>query len=157
MTRDKVISILLSMIKIIVLLFITAYLYKYLMSLEQEVLNSLLIIVFLINMIKILTEWSEKNEKVKNEKMMIIQIFTLVFFAIIDCLSTNYGLVYGATELNPIMENLISTSFGIFIKIFLTGVVGIYLYFRQAKKTLFAVNLIMLLICLNNILVIMNL
>ena len=55
------------------------------------------------------------------------------------------------------MENLISTSFGVFIKIFITGLVGIYLYFRQAKKTLIAVNLIMLLICLNNILVIMNL
>ena len=95
--------------------------------------------------------------KSKNEKMMKILIFTLVLFAIIDCLTTNYGLVYGATELNPIMENLISTSFGIFIKIFITGLVGIYLYFRHAKKTLFAVNLIMLLICLNNILVIMNL
>lgn len=93
----------------------------------------------------------------RNEKMMKIQIFTLVFFAIIDCLATNYGLHYGATELNPIMENLISTSFGVFIKILITGAVGIYLYFRQAKKTLFAVNLIMLLICLNNILVIMNL
>lgn len=93
----------------------------------------------------------------RNEKMMKIQIFTLVLFAIIDCLTTNYGLVYGATELNPIMVHLISTSFGIFIKIFLTGVVGIYLYFRHAKKTLVAVNLIMLLICLNNILVIMNL
>lgn len=86
-----------------------------------------------------------------------ILIFTLVLFAIIDCLTTNYGLVYGATELNPIMENLITTSFGVFIKIFITGVVGIYLYFRQAKKTMIAVNLIMLLICLNNILVIMNL
>lgn len=89
--------------------------------------------------------------------MMKILIFTLVLFAIIDCLTTNYGLIYGATELNPIMDNLITTSFGVFIKIFLTGVVGIYLYFRQAKKTLIAVNLIMLLICLNNILVIMNL
>ena len=89
--------------------------------------------------------------------MMKIQIFTLVLLAIIDCLTTKYGLVYGANELNPIMENLISTSFGIFIKIFITGLVGIYLYFRQAKKTLFVVNLIMLLICLNNILVIMNL
>ena len=64
MTQDKIISILLSIIKIIVLLFISAYLYKYLMSLEQEVLNSLLIIVFLINMIKFLSEWSDKNEKV---------------------------------------------------------------------------------------------
>ena len=65
MTQDKIISILLSIIKIIVLLFIIAYLYKYLMTLEQEVLNSLLIITFLINMIKILSEWSKKNEKVK--------------------------------------------------------------------------------------------
>ena len=89
--------------------------------------------------------------------MMKIQIFTLVLFAIIDCLTTNYGLVYGATELNPIMENLISTSFGVFIKIFITGLVGVYLYFRRAKKTMIAVNLIMLIICLNNILVIMNL
>ena len=93
----------------------------------------------------------------RNEKMMIILIFTLVLFAIIDCLLTNYGLVYGATELNPNMENLIGTSFGVFIKIFITGLVGIYLYYRQAKKTLIAVNLIMLLICLNNIFVIMNL
>ena len=93
----------------------------------------------------------------RNKKMMKIQIFTLVLLAIIDCLTTNYGLVYGATELNPIMQNLISTSFGVFIKIFITGIVGIYLYFRQAKKTLIAVNLIMLLICLNNIFVIMNL
>ena len=94
---------------------------------------------------------------ISNENIMKILIFTLVLFAIIDCLTTNYGLLYGATELNPIMENLISTSFGIFLKIFITGVVGVYLYFRQAKKTLVAVNLIMLLICLNNILVIMNL
>ena len=65
MTRDKIISILLSIIKIIVLLFISAYLYKYLMSLEQEVLNSLLIIAFLINMIKFLSEWSDK---MKSEK-----------------------------------------------------------------------------------------
>lgn len=99
--------------------------------------------------------FTEKNEK--NEKMMKIQIFTLVLFAIIDSLTTNYGLVRGAAELNPIMDNLISTSFGVFIKIFISGLVGIYLYFRQAKKTLVVVNLIMLLICLNNILVIMNL
>ena len=99
--------------------------------------------------------FTEKNEK--NKKMMKILTFTLLLFAIIDCLSTKYGLVYGATELNPIMDNLISTNFGVFIKIFITGVVGIYLYFRQAKKTLIAVNLIMLLICLNNILVIINL
>ncbi len=96
-----------------------------------------------------------KSKEMK--KMMKIQIFTLVLFAIIDCLTTNYGLVYGATELNPIMENLISTSFGVFIKIFITGLVGVYLYFRKARKTLITVNLIMLLICLNNIFVIMNL
>ena len=99
--------------------------------------------------------FTEKNGK--NEKMMIIQIFTLMLFAIIDCLTTNYGLVHGATELNPIMDNLISTNFGVFIKIFITGLVGIYLYFRQAKKTLITVNIIMLLICLNNIFVITNL
>ena len=64
MTRDKIISILLSIIKIIVLLFIIAYLYKYLMTLEQEVLNSLLIIVFLLNMIKFLIE-IERREKNK--------------------------------------------------------------------------------------------
>ena len=61
MNRDKIISILLSIIRIIVLLFISAYLYKYLMTLEQEVLNSLLIIAFLINMIKILIERREKK------------------------------------------------------------------------------------------------
>ena len=93
----------------------------------------------------------------RNEKIMKVLIFTLVLFAIIDCLTTNIGLVYGATELNPFMENLISTGFGVFIKIFITALVGIYLYFRKAKKTLITVNLIMLLICLNNIFVIMNL
>ena len=64
MTRDKIISILLLLIKIIVLIFISAYFYKYLITLEQETLNSLLIIVFLINMIKLLIERREKNEKV---------------------------------------------------------------------------------------------
>ena len=63
MTRDKIISILLSIIKIIVLLFITAYLYKYLMTLEQEVLNSLLIIAFLLNMIKFLIEIERREKK----------------------------------------------------------------------------------------------
>ena len=63
MTRDKIISILLSIIRIIVLLFIIAYLYKYLMSLEQEVLNSLLIIAFLLNMIKFLIEIERREKK----------------------------------------------------------------------------------------------
>jgi len=64
MTQDKIISILLSIIiKIIVLLFITAYLYKYLMTLDQEVLNSLLIIAFLLNMIKFLIEIERREKK----------------------------------------------------------------------------------------------
>ena len=63
MTRDKIINKVLSIIRIIVLLFISAYFYKYLITLEQETLNSLLIIAFLINMIKLLLERKEKNEK----------------------------------------------------------------------------------------------
>jgi len=63
MTRDKIISVLLLLFRVIVLLFICAYFYKYLITLEQETLNSLLIIAFLINMIKLLLERKEKNEK----------------------------------------------------------------------------------------------
>ena len=63
MTRDKIISVLLLLFRVIVLLFISAYFYKYLITLEQETLNSLLIIAFLINMIKLLLERKEKNEK----------------------------------------------------------------------------------------------
>ena len=63
MTQDKILSILVSIIRIIVLLFIIAYLYKYLMSLEQEVLNSLLIIAFLLNMIKFLIEIERREKK----------------------------------------------------------------------------------------------
>lgn len=66
MTRDKFISKLLFVIRIIVLLFIIAYFYEYLMTLEQEVLNSLLIIAFLINMIKMIKILIErKSEEMK--------------------------------------------------------------------------------------------
>ena len=63
MTRDKVISKVLSIIRIVVLLFIIAYFYKYLITLEQETLNSVLIIVFLINMIKFLIEIERREKK----------------------------------------------------------------------------------------------
>jgi len=68
MTRDKVINKVLSIIRIITLLFITAYFYKYLMSLEQKVFNSFIIFTSLFNTIIIFTEMNEKNEKRKNEK-----------------------------------------------------------------------------------------
>ena len=63
MTRDKVINIVLSIIRIIILLFITAYFYKYLMILEQKVFNSIIIFISLLNTIIIFTERKEKNEK----------------------------------------------------------------------------------------------
>ncbi len=68
MTRDKIISKVLSIIRIIILLFITAYFYKYLMSLEQKVFNSTIIFISLLNTIIIFTEMNDKNEKRKNEK-----------------------------------------------------------------------------------------
>lgn len=61
MTRDKIISKVLSIIRIIILLFITAYLYKYLMSLEQKVFNSTIIFISLLNTIIIFIE--RKSEK----------------------------------------------------------------------------------------------
>ena len=63
MTRDKVINKVLSIIRIIVLLFITAYFYKYLMILEQKVFNSFIIFISLFNTIIIFSERKEKNEK----------------------------------------------------------------------------------------------
>ena len=60
MTRDKVINKVLSIIRIIILLFITAYFYKYLMSLEQKVFNSTIIFISLLNTIII---FIVKNEK----------------------------------------------------------------------------------------------
>ncbi len=55
MTRDKVISKVLSIIRIFILLFITAYFYKYLLSLEQKVFNSTIIFISLFNTIIIFT------------------------------------------------------------------------------------------------------
>lgn len=61
MTRDKVISKVLSIIRIIILLFITAYFYKYLITLEQKVFNSFIIFISLFNTIIILIERNEKK------------------------------------------------------------------------------------------------
>ena len=51
MTRDKVINKVLSIIRIIILLFITAYFYKYLITLDQKVFNSFIIFISLFNTI----------------------------------------------------------------------------------------------------------
>ncbi len=61
MTRDKIISKVLSIIRIIILLFITAYFYKYLITLEQKVFNSFIIIISLLNTIIIFI--IERREK----------------------------------------------------------------------------------------------
>ena len=63
MTRDKIINKVLSIIRIIVLLFIIAYFYKYLITLDQKVFNSIIIFISLFNTIIIFTERKEKNEK----------------------------------------------------------------------------------------------
>ena len=64
MTRDKVINKVLSIIRIIVLLFIIAYFYKYLMSLDQKVFNSIIIFISLFNTIIIfIIERREKKWK----------------------------------------------------------------------------------------------
>lgn len=61
MTRDKVINKVLSIIRIIILLFITAYFYKYLLSLDQKVFNSFIIFISLFNTIIIFIERREKK------------------------------------------------------------------------------------------------
>ena len=61
MTRDKVINKVLSIIRIIVLFFIIAYFYKYLMTLEQKVFNSFIIFISLFNTIIIFIERRKKK------------------------------------------------------------------------------------------------
>ena len=61
MTRDKIISKVLSIIRIIILLFITAYFYEYLITLEQKVFNSFIIFISLFNTIIIFI--IERREK----------------------------------------------------------------------------------------------
>ena len=63
MTRDKVINKVLSIIRIIVLLFIIAYFYEYLMSLKQEYFNSIIIFISLLNTIIIFVEKGEKRDE----------------------------------------------------------------------------------------------
>ena len=63
MTRDKIISKLLSVIRIMVLFFIIAYFYEYLLNLKQEHFNSIIIFITFLNTIIIFTERNEKNEK----------------------------------------------------------------------------------------------
>ena len=65
MTRDKVISKVLSIIRIIVLLFITAYFYEYLLNLKQEHFNSIIIFISFFNTIIIFIERNEKKMKSK--------------------------------------------------------------------------------------------
>lgn len=65
MTRDKIISKVLSVIRVIVLLFIIAYFYEYLMTLKQEQFNSVILYISLLNTIIIfIIERRDKNEKV---------------------------------------------------------------------------------------------
>ena len=61
MTRDKVINKVLSIIRIIVLFFITVYFCEYLLSLEQKVLNSFIIFISLLNTFIIFSERKEKK------------------------------------------------------------------------------------------------
>jgi len=61
MTRDKVINKVISIIRIIVLLFIIAYFYKYLITLDQKVFNSFIIFISLFNTIIIFI--IERREK----------------------------------------------------------------------------------------------
>ena len=61
MTRDKVINKVLSIIRLIVLFFIIAYFYEYLMTLEQKVFNSFIIFISLFNTIIIFIERREKK------------------------------------------------------------------------------------------------
>jgi len=70
MTRDKIISKILSVIKIIVLFFIIGYFHEYLMSLTQEHINSFVILfsfVSLCNTIILIGSKSEERKE-KNEK-----------------------------------------------------------------------------------------
>ena len=64
MTRDKVINIVLSIIRIIVLLFIIAYFYEYLMTLDQKVFNGIIIFISLLNTIIIFIEKGSKEMKI---------------------------------------------------------------------------------------------
>jgi hypothetical protein len=61
MTRDKIIIKVLSIIRVIVLLFIIAYFYEYLMTLKQEQFNSVILYISLLNTIIIFK--IERNEK----------------------------------------------------------------------------------------------
>jgi len=65
MARDKVISKLLSVIRIMVLFFIIAYFYEYLLNLKQEHFNSIIIFISFLNTIIIFTERKEKKMKSK--------------------------------------------------------------------------------------------
>ncbi len=61
MTRDKIISKVLSIIRVVVLLFIIAYFYEYLMTLKQEHFNSVILYISLLNTIIIFI--IERREK----------------------------------------------------------------------------------------------
>ena len=61
MTRDKIISKVLSVIRVIVLFFIIAYFYEYLITLDQKVFNSFIIFISLFNTIIFLIERRDKK------------------------------------------------------------------------------------------------
>ena len=67
MTRDKVINKVLSIIRIIVLFFIIAYFYEYLMSLTQEHINSFVILISFVSLCNTIILIGRKSEE-RNEK-----------------------------------------------------------------------------------------
>jgi hypothetical protein len=74
----------------------------------------------------------------------------LITLALLDIGLTLVGLSLGASEGNPLMQLLITTWWGIALKLFLTCGVAIYCYKRKGKLALWLANGLMLLVVLNN-------
>jgi len=77
----------------------------------------------------------------------------LILLALLDIGLTLIGLSLGATEGNPLLATLITTWWGIALKLFLTCGVVVWCALRwdnKAKLALRIINFIMLLVVLNN-------
>lgn len=78
-----------------------------------------------------------------------------MILCLVDIVTTWIGLSMGAVEANKLIEPIIMTWEGILLKITITALIGFYLDYRHAKRTIILVNILMALVCLSNTITVM--
>ena len=81
---------------------------------------------------------------------MLIHFMILIGLAVYDVISTRIVLYVGGVEINPIMDGVIQTTWGIGLKLGITLLVALYLLYRRSKVGFIVANGIMLAVAIIN-------